>query len=258
MLVFKDALGVAVEVRRYLVHGELGEPVLVTKIARGLKERITDSASGLTRCGMVARLPTTLDRMGRLHSAPVSQVGGLLVGVVPGLPAGARADRPGGGGSRWASSASRRCAVLRSRGEASARAATAASGTSRCGPCGASASRDGICPGPVPAKSDPARIRNFAAERGRRHLRLLSSRNNNYNRDYHAETADGEQNPVLNVFTRDGDGFRHRWATELMFVPRDEGEEPRHVDSIWPIWNVLDMTPGGRWSEPDLPAMQYR
>ena len=31
-------------------------------------------------------------------------------------------------------------------GEASARAATSASGTSRCGPCGPSTSRDGICP----------------------------------------------------------------------------------------------------------------
>ena len=98
----------------------------------------------------------------------------------------------------------------------------------------------------VVAKSDPDRIRTFARERGWRHLRLLSSRNNTYNRDYHAETPEGEQSPILNVFTRDGDGFRHPWATELMFAPREEGEDPRHVDSIWPIWNVLDMTPGGR------------
>jgi predicted dithiol-disulfide oxidoreductase (DUF899 family) len=109
----------------------------------------------------------------------------------------------------------------------------------------------------VVAKSDPARIRTFARDRGWRHLRLLSSRNNSYNRDYHAETPEGEQSPVLNVFARDGDGFRHRWATELMFAPRDEGEEPRHVDLIWPIWNLLDMTPRGRGSDPDFPAMQY-
>lgn len=109
----------------------------------------------------------------------------------------------------------------------------------------------------VVAKSDPARIRTFAQERGWRHLRLLSSRNNTYNRDYHAETPEGEQSPILNVFARDGDGFRHRWATELMFAPREEGEEPRHVDSIWPIWNVLDMTPDGRGSESNFPAMQY-
>ena len=31
-----------------------------------------------------------------------------------------------------------------------------------------------------------------------------------------------------------------------------------HVDLIWPIWHVLDMTPGGRGSSPDFPALQYR
>ena len=109
----------------------------------------------------------------------------------------------------------------------------------------------------VVAKTDPARIRNFAAARGWHRLRLLSSRNNTYNRDYHAEAPDGEQAPILNVFTRDADGFRHRWSTELMFAPREEGEDPRHVDSIWPIWNILDMTPGGRESGSDFPAMHY-
>jgi predicted dithiol-disulfide oxidoreductase (DUF899 family) len=109
----------------------------------------------------------------------------------------------------------------------------------------------------VVAKSDPARIRNFAAERGWRNLRLLSSRHNSYNRDYHAEWPDGTQSPILNVFARDGDAIRHRWATELMFASREDGEDPRHVDSIWPIWNVLDLTPGGRGDDPDFPAMQY-
>ncbi|HEX9053615.1 MAG TPA: DUF899 family protein [Gemmatimonadales bacterium] len=107
----------------------------------------------------------------------------------------------------------------------------------------------------VTAKSAPERIRAFAAERGWRHLRLLSSRSNSYNRDYHAETAEGEQAPILNVFIRDGDRVRHSWATELMFAPRDAGEDPRHVDSIWPLWNVLDLTPGGRGSGSDFPSL---
>jgi predicted dithiol-disulfide oxidoreductase (DUF899 family) len=63
--------------------------------------------------------------------------------------------------------------------------------------------------------------------------------------------------PILNVFVRDRDQLRHSWATELMFAPREEGEEPRHVDSIWPIWNVLDMTPGGRGTESDFPGLNY-
>jgi predicted dithiol-disulfide oxidoreductase (DUF899 family) len=109
----------------------------------------------------------------------------------------------------------------------------------------------------VVAKSDPERIGNFAVERGWRYLQLLSSRNNTYNRDYFAETEDGEQRPILNVFVRDGDGFRHSWATELMFAPREEGEDPRHVDLIWPIWHVLDMTPNGRGADWRFPLLRY-
>jgi len=109
----------------------------------------------------------------------------------------------------------------------------------------------------VVAKSDPERIRTFARERGWRHLRLLSSRGNAYNRDYNAETPEGEQMPILSVFVRDGDRFRHTWSSELMYAPRDDGMDPRHVDSIWPIWNVLDLTPGGRGSEANFPGLGY-
>jgi predicted dithiol-disulfide oxidoreductase (DUF899 family) len=109
----------------------------------------------------------------------------------------------------------------------------------------------------VVAKSDPQRVRTFARERGWRNLRILSSQNNAYNRDYQAETAEGAQLPILNVFVRDGEELRHAWATEIMFAPRDEGEDPRHVDSIWPIWNVLDLTPGGRGTERAFPQLQY-
>jgi predicted dithiol-disulfide oxidoreductase (DUF899 family) len=59
------------------------------------------------------------------------------------------------------------------------------------------------------------------------------------------------------VFERDGSEVRHRWATELMFAPREEGEDPRHVDSIWPLWNVLDMTPAGRANAENIPAGHY-
>ena len=107
------------------------------------------------------------------------------------------------------------------------------------------------------AKSDPERVRNFARERGWRHLRLLSSHSNAYNRHYNAETPQGEQMPILNVFVRDGDQVHHTWASELMYAPREEGLEPRHVDSIWPIWNVLDVTPQGRGTDSNFPALRY-
>ena len=63
--------------------------------------------------------------------------------------------------------------------------------------------------------------------------------------------------PILNLFVRTGDELRHLRATELMFAPRAEDEEPRHVDSIWPIWSVLDMTPHGRGTWSDFPGLDY-
>lgn len=98
----------------------------------------------------------------------------------------------------------------------------------------------------VVAKSPSERIRSFAHERGWRHLPLLSSSTNSYNRDYHGETEDGSQWPVLNVFVKGPDGVRHSYATELLFAPSDAGQDPRHVDAIWPLWNLFDLTPEGR------------
>jgi predicted dithiol-disulfide oxidoreductase (DUF899 family) len=46
-------------------------------------------------------------------------------------------------------------------------------------------------------------------------------------------------------------------GADLLFAPGDEGEEARHVDSIWPIWNVLDMTPGGRGTDPDFLRLHH-
>jgi predicted dithiol-disulfide oxidoreductase (DUF899 family) len=99
----------------------------------------------------------------------------------------------------------------------------------------------------VVAKTEPDRLGAFGRERGWRFLRLLSSRNNTFNRDYHAESPEGEQAPILNVFARDDEaGFHHTWASELFFAPRPDEQGSRHVDAIWPIWNVLDRTPEGR------------
>jgi predicted dithiol-disulfide oxidoreductase (DUF899 family) len=98
----------------------------------------------------------------------------------------------------------------------------------------------------VVAKSPIARIREFARGRGWRNLRLLSSAGNSYNRDYRGESADGKQWPALNVFVKRGDKIHHVYNTELMFAPRTKGQDARHVDAIWPLWNLFDFTPEGR------------
>jgi predicted dithiol-disulfide oxidoreductase (DUF899 family) len=103
----------------------------------------------------------------------------------------------------------------------------------------------------VVAKTSADRLLTFGRERGWKHLRLLSSAASSYNRDYHAETEEGSQSPVLNVFHRSGDEIRHFWATELMFAPADPGQHPRHVGTLEPVWNLFDLTREGRpdWDE---------
>lgn len=108
----------------------------------------------------------------------------------------------------------------------------------------------------VVAKSPIARIVAFARERGWRNLRFLSSARNTYNRDYHGESADGSQMPCLNVFTRRGGVTRHAYATEMLYGPSAPGQNARHVDAIWPLWNLFDFTPEGRGSD-WYPRLEY-
>ena len=98
----------------------------------------------------------------------------------------------------------------------------------------------------VAAKAPIERVLTFAAERGWRRLRLLSTAGTTYNRDYLAETAEGEQQPMLNVFHRDRNTIRHSWGSELFYAPADPGQEPRHVGTLEPLWNLFDLTSEGR------------
>jgi predicted dithiol-disulfide oxidoreductase (DUF899 family) len=97
-----------------------------------------------------------------------------------------------------------------------------------------------------------APIDQFAAwgnERGWRFAPLYSSAGTTFNRDYHAETDEGAQLPIAHVFTRSGGKINHRWSSELFAAPTEPGMHPRHVDYMWPIWKVLDLTPEGRGTD---------
>lgn len=98
----------------------------------------------------------------------------------------------------------------------------------------------------VVARGSIGQVSGFAEQRGWEHLRMLSSANNSYHADYLSESPDGAQIPMVNVFRRDGDTIRHCYATEMFFAPNEPGMHPRHVDSIFPMWNVFDLTPEGR------------
>jgi predicted dithiol-disulfide oxidoreductase (DUF899 family) len=103
----------------------------------------------------------------------------------------------------------------------------------------------------VAGKAPIERILAFGAERGWRRLRLLSSAGTTYNHDYLAETPDGEQQPMLNVFHRDGDTIRHFWGSELFYAPPEPGQETRHVGTLEPVWNLFDLTSEGRGADWD-------
>ena len=43
---------------------------------------------------------------------------------------------------------------------------------------------------------------------------------------------------------------------EVLFSAAEPGQNHRHVDMIWPMWNLLDMTPDGR-GETTHPKLRY-
>ena len=114
----------------------------------------------------------------------------------------------------------------------------------------------------VVAKSPIQRILDFARERGWRHLDLLSTAGNSYDRDYFGDSTalskamrkqqefeDGKEwdMPILNVFRREEeDRIRHFWASELLYVPPESGQEYRHNDLLDAVWNMFDVAPEGR------------
>ncbi len=109
----------------------------------------------------------------------------------------------------------------------------------------------------VIAKSPIGRILEFTRQRGWANLRLLSSSGNTYNRDYHGEAPDGSQWPMLNVFVRRKGVVRHFWGSELLGARSEPGQNGRHVDMLWPLWNALDVTPEGRGRD-WYPKLDYR
>lgn len=98
----------------------------------------------------------------------------------------------------------------------------------------------------VVAKTSIEKLKQWADSRGWKNVRLLSSAKNNYNRDYFGEDEKLNQWPALNVFGKTDEEIFHFYATELLFAPFEKGQDGRHVDSIWPLWNLFDLIPEGR------------
>ncbi|RFU44940.1 DUF899 family protein [Paraburkholderia sp. DHOC27] len=98
----------------------------------------------------------------------------------------------------------------------------------------------------VIARAPIERLIAFKNERGWRHLRLYSSGANRFNQAYANEDPEGEDTPAFNVFTKSGGVVRHFWGDEMSPETADPGQDPRGAPDPMPIWNILDLTPGGR------------
>ncbi len=106
------------------------------------------------------------------------------------------------------------------------------------------------------AKTSIDKLTAWAEDRGWKNLHLLSSSGISYNKDYFGEDEKGNQWPMLNVFRKTGEGIFHFYGTELLFAPAEKGQNGRHVDAIWPLWNLFDYTPIGRGTD-WFPKLDY-
>jgi len=88
------------------------------------------------------------------------------------------------------------------------------------------------------------KLADLKKRRGWNNLPLYSAAGTDYQKLYHGVDETGTERTFLNIFTRDSDTIRHFWGSE---TERAEIEgHPRHIDTIWPLWGMLDFTPNGR------------
>jgi predicted dithiol-disulfide oxidoreductase (DUF899 family) len=75
-------------------------------------------------------------------------------------------------------------------------------------------------------------------------FRLLSCGDNTFKYDFASEDAEGVQDSTISVFTRDADGTLRHFYTAHPHMADDINQ--RGIDLLTPVYNMLDLTPGGR------------
>jgi predicted dithiol-disulfide oxidoreductase (DUF899 family) len=92
------------------------------------------------------------------------------------------------------------------------------------------------------AKAEIGKLRDWARARGWHNIRLLSSYGSPFNRDFGFEEKNGDQNPGISVFRREGDAIYHFYSQKANPVPG----RYRGIDPYTPVWNLFDALPEGR------------
>ncbi len=95
----------------------------------------------------------------------------------------------------------------------------------------------------------------FARERGWKNLRFYATVDDSYAHDYRGLAPDGSEWPALDIWVRRNGKVYHFWGAELGGT-QDPGQDPRGAPDPTPLWNLLDLTPGGR-GEDWYPKLSY-
>jgi predicted dithiol-disulfide oxidoreductase (DUF899 family) len=104
-------------------------------------------------------------------------------------------------------------------------------------------------------RSPVARQLAFARERGWRNLKFYQTVGDDFARDYRAVMPDGSEGAALDVWVKRDGKVRHFWAAESMGT-EDPGFDPHLAPDPTPLWNILDLTPGGRGKD-WYPKLEY-
>lgn len=87
-----------------------------------------------------------------------------------------------------------------------------------------------------------------ARERGWKHLKFFATVGDRFARDYRGLAPNGDEWPALDVWVKRDGRVLHFWGSELGGTA-DPGQDPRGAPDPTPLWNILDLTPGGRGTD---------
>jgi predicted dithiol-disulfide oxidoreductase (DUF899 family) len=104
------------------------------------------------------------------------------------------------------------------------------------------------------ARSPIERLMQAKRERGWTQLPVYSDVSGDFTRAY--VSADDEDMPAYNVFTKQDGIVRHFWSDEISGEMADPGQDPRGAVEMDPLWLLLDTVPGGR-GEDWHPSLSY-
>jgi predicted dithiol-disulfide oxidoreductase (DUF899 family) len=105
----------------------------------------------------------------------------------------------------------------------------------------------------IVGRSRVERQRAFAQERGWQDLRFFQIKGDDFPKKLFGPDPQGWDMAALLVLVRQGEGkdavVRLHWMIEMNGEMADPGEDPHMAVDIPPLWNILDLTPGGRGAD---------